>query len=1050
MVSSTSELEASGFFVMRAPLLPLQELDRLRAEPEHWRTLIARPEVREALHLASPGLLRRVSAGDRDDRVVAAVTAYLTRMCTRSTPFGLFAGCSLGEVGDATALVVDGPEGIARHSRPDTEVLAALVDRLVDDPSTRPAMAVEPNSSSYHAAGAMRLIESRLRDGRRSHHLVVIEGDEALHCALRAAAAGCEVAKIAEAVQEEMGVDYQDARDYVDALVDAKVLTPLAEPAVTGAEPLTHVLTALQDQGFDATSAALARVADELARLDAAGLGNAPDAYDVAAKTLRELAGDGDEARLVQVDLHRAGKGLTLGRDTVRLLTEGVRLLHRLSPCAEDPLLTQFKAQFAARYEDREVALMEALDEEMGIGFDPSSHPAADESPLLTGMDLGSVAHEAAFTERDAVLLDLVLRARENGSASIELDAEAIARLEIPSRLPLPGAMAVNAALLADGIEIDGAYGPSGAQLLGRFCHGDERLHEAVRAHLRAEEAQSPGVVFAEIVHLPEGRVGNVLARPVLRDHELVLLGRSGAPPEGQISVDELTVRLDHGRLVLYSSRLSAEVKPRLTTAHNPAWRGFGVYRFLAALQADGVAGGLAWDWGALSSAPMLPRVTAGRLVLARARWRLSAAEISRVTGRDALDGWAEVTRKRNMPTEVLVADGDNRLYVDTTSPALVCAAAKVLRGRPGAVLEEVLPTGVATGPQGRFAHELIVPFIRRREPAPIPHLRAAPTSQRSFAPGSQWLYLKAYTGTATADRVLTDTLAPVVDQLRHSGVVDHWFFLRYGDPAHHLRVRMHGQPDELQHKALPLLNDALAPYLETGTVWNVALDTYHREIERYGGDDGIELAEQIHAADSDAVLQVLSILGEGGVEQWSDARWRLCLYATDRLLADAGLDLHQRRQWARTGAAAYRREYPGEPALDAGIGRRWRSERLDLTRLLDDTAEHPYEAARDAFRQRSQRIAPLLSELADRSRRGLLSTPLPDLLHSFSHLNAVRLLRSAARTHELVLLSFLDRHYASLTARAPKPSCASDIVVSQPDRAGKTVTEIRSSASYL
>jgi thiopeptide-type bacteriocin biosynthesis protein len=61
---------------------------------------------------------------------------------------------------------------------------------------------------------------------------------------------------------------------------------------------------------------------------------------------------------------------------------------------------------------------------------------------------------------------------------------------------------------------------------------------------------------------------------------------------------------------------------------------------------------------------------------------------------------------------------------------------------------------------------------------------------QRTFAPGSQWLYLKAYTGTASADRILTDTVGPVIDGLLSTGVVDHWFFLRYADPEHHLRLR--------------------------------------------------------------------------------------------------------------------------------------------------------------------------------------------------------------------------------------------------------------------
>ncbi|OBB67245.1 lantibiotic dehydratase [Mycobacterium sp. 852014-50255_SCH5639931] len=1026
MNDSTSALTPSGFFVMRAPLLPLNELERLRADSTYWRNLVARPEIREALHLASPGLMRRLAAGDADDRVIASVTAYLTRMCTRATPFGLFAGCSLGELSDTTALVVDGPEGISRHSRPDTEVLAALVERLLADASTRQTMMVEPNSSRYHAAGAMRLIESRLREGRRTHHLVVVEDDAPLRCALDAAAGGCAVDKVVDAVAKRVGVERDEAREYVDALIEAKVLTPVAEPAVTGPEPLTQLMSSLSGPDFAATSDALRRVSDELARLDAAGLGNPPEAYAATATQLLELAGEGDEARLIQVDLHRAGSGLTLGSDTVKLLAEGVQLLHRLSTGGEDLALTRFKQQFAARYEDREVALMEALDEEMGIGFDPSAHPAADESPLLAGLDLGGVTPQYAFTARDAALLDLVMRTRESGAASLELDAPTVARLEssqkdLPPPLPLPDGLAVNANLLEDGVEIDCAYGPSGAQLLGRFCHGDTRLHHAVRAHLRAEEVQSPGVVFAEIVHLPEGRVGNVLARPVLRDYELVLLGRSGAPADRQLSVDELTVRLDGDRVVLHSPRLGAEVRPRLTTAHNPAWRGFGVYRFLAALQSDGVTGGLAWDWGALSAAPALPRVTAGRLVLARARWRLSAAEISKVTkpdASDALAGWAALARERGLPGELLIADGDNRLYVDTTSPVLTAAAAKVLRGRTEAIIEEVLPTGIATGPQGRFAHELIVPFIRRGEPAPAPGLWTPPKVRRTFGPGSQWLYLKAYTGTASADRILTDAVGPVVKQLRESGVVDHWFFLRYADPEHHLRLRLHGDPTALRDHALPALTDALAPQLGDGTIWKFATDTYHREIERYGGDAGIELAERIHAADSEAVLKIMGLLDLYGGDA-ADARWRLCLYATDRLLADAGLDIQERRDWAKDGADGYRPEYPNAANLDPGIGQHWRRERAEVTALLDDTKDHPYEPVRQAFRQRSERIVPLLSELADLSGRGELTQPYARILHSLSHLNAVRLLRSAARTHELILLSFLDRHYASQLARA-------------------------------
>jgi thiopeptide-type bacteriocin biosynthesis protein len=290
---------------------------------------------------------------------------------------------------------------------------------------------------------------------------------------------------------------------------------------------------------------------------------------------------------------------------------------------------------------------------------------------------------------------------------------------------------------------------------------------------------------------------------------------------------------------------------------------------------------------------------------------------------------------------------------------------------------------------------------------------------RRTFAPGSEWLYLKIYTGTATADRILTDTLGPAIRRLRQDGIVNEWFFLRYSDPEHHLRLRLHGDPSALHDHALPTLTDAVTPLINESMVSKLALDTYQREIERYGGDDGIELAEQIHAADSDAVLTVLGMLDGDDV---ADARWKLCLYATDRLLADAGLDTAQRRDWAKAGAAGYRAEYPNAHNLDSGIGGRWRSERAELTALLDDTSDHRYESARQAFRQRSEQIVPLLAELADCDRRGMLTQPFDRVLRSFGHLNAIRLLRSAARTHELVLLSFLDRHYASQLARTPRP----------------------------
>src|SRR6185436_2264047 len=82
----------------------------------------------------------------------------------------------------------------------------------------------------------------------------------------------------------------------------------------------------------------------------------------------------------------------------------------------------------------------------------------------------------------------------------------------------------------------------------------------------------------------------------------------------------------------------------------------------------------------------------------------------------------------------------------------------------------------------------------------------------RRFLPGDSWLYVKLYTGTATADTLLRDYLAPVVEKAIDSGLASRWFFIRYGDPDWHVRLRFRGDPAKLYGELLPLLHEALAP----------------------------------------------------------------------------------------------------------------------------------------------------------------------------------------------------------------------------------------------
>jgi hypothetical protein len=131
--------------------------DRARLR-ERLLELATRPEVREAIVVASPSLdesltlwLERPDA-DRGSKVTRALFRYFARMTARATPFGLFAGISVGRVAADTRLRLEPRTTARKHARLDAEYVAALVHALGQHPSS-----IELAEQIFHADSAAAL-----------------------------------------------------------------------------------------------------------------------------------------------------------------------------------------------------------------------------------------------------------------------------------------------------------------------------------------------------------------------------------------------------------------------------------------------------------------------------------------------------------------------------------------------------------------------------------------------------------------------------------------------------------------------------------------------------------------------------------------------------------------------------------------------------------------------------------------------------------------------------------------------------------------------------
>lgn len=1066
-----ADFEPEDVFLLRSPLLPFDELDAwgadLRApqaigdraaleaaivadrkELRAWlRDLLSRPVVIEALHLATPALLEALEEWHRDPdgkkgrRAEETLVRYAVRMTSRPTPFGMFAGCTVGHVGPENRLRLDAQSSYRRHSRLDMGYLFSLAEELNADRELRRWLTHRPNSSLYRAAGRLRYAEARYDGPRVNYHLVAVEPDGYLDAALARAKDGATPDEIAAAVaasDPDGEISLEEAAAYVDELIDSQLLVSDLWPAVTGPEAVHGLIETLErvpTPDARATAGRLRRAHEALEELDRKGIGNDPERYNEIIRVLEPLPERADRRRLFQVDLFKPGE-VTLDPAVMDEVARGIEALHRLdSPRLEDEL-GGFRERFDERYGmQRLVPLVEALDVEAGVGK-PRAGIGGDTAPLLEGLDF-SPAKEPAKVEwgpRQELVLHKLMEAQATGATEIVLTDDDLQGLDTPARPPLPDSFAVMATLSAASEEaldagdfvvwVKTTAGPPGARFSGRFCHGDPQISHGVSEELRREEALDPDAVFAEVVHIGAGRIGNITSRPVLRDWEIVYLGVSGAPLERQLPIDDLLVTVDGSEVVLYSARLGRRVQPRLTSAHNYVFGSLAIYRFLCGLQTQGVRPGLNWDWQPFSKLPFLPRVRYGRAILARAAWNVSVEEIKDLAGRRDADRYAAARRwreARGIPRRVALADEVAEMIVDFDNILSLDTFLATVRARTTATeLHELWHTNdlPVRGPEGRFVQDLTLSCSRRRTPT----RRSAPAlsveGERILPPTSGWLYLKLYTGSATADLVLRDAVAPLAARAMESGAADRWFFVRYGDPQNHLRIRFGGEAARLR-ELIDLLPQTLDPLLREGRIVRWQLDTYEREIERYGGPAGIDIAERIFHADSEAALAVLDDLaGDRG----ADWRWRAALVGIDRLFDDFGIDFPVRRDILAGQRRMFGGEFLAGPLLVQQLAQRLREtgdELYDLLAARELGPDHPLANSFAAFHRRSERLAPLAAELRAHARTGELTVPVEDLVVSYIHMFVNRLIRTDARAHELVLYDLLHRLTVSRLVRA-------------------------------
>lgn len=269
---------------------------------------------------------------------------------------------------------------------------------------------------------------------------------------------------------------------------------------------------------------------------------------------------------------------------------------------------------------------------------------------------------------------------------------------------------------------------------------------------------------------------------------------------------------------------------------------------------------------------------------------------------------------------------------------------------------------------------------------------------QRIYPPGSEWLYFKIYGSPSACERVFLRTIRPVLLYRSNALSIDQWFFIRYADPDYHLRLRLKLRTSDNIGLILSIIHSRLDKFIKSGVIHRLVIDTYCREIERYG-EQLIELTESIFYLDSVCISKILFLTPE------SRFRELFCYYLIDSFLDALGYDTYQKLDLTLSIAQSYNNEF-GINDRDKNLNRKYRAVRSDLTVYIETTQKLPVEIIKICS-SRNRRIAKLA--LAQKEKLNI-----PAILHMMMN----RWFPINGRIREAIIYNFLTRYYKSQLAK--------------------------------
>ncbi|WP_259068124.1 lantibiotic dehydratase [Mucilaginibacter sp. X4EP1] len=1009
----------SPYLFLRTPALSYQNYNTPALEK-----LLKTQFFQVAIFFASESLYTELKRFDfdyqlLDNKVKLSLKKYFNRMCYRPTPFGMFSAFSSLRwdlLNGSSDCILDNDRQI--YINPDFQ-FSVDVAREMEKSGCFTNIKYYSNNSIYTTKREKRYLTNGFNNNPKKTDFLIVsyQADSLLNKLINF----CKTGKTKEEIIAWLKgfIDQEDEiEEYTNDLIEAGLLIPELYPNMTGEKFFNRLAKIASETDKKC------KLADDIITYNKM-VDDIKDANDVNIKGLAE----NDLYSLLKKEIksmfyvgYEIKTKSVIEKKYQQQIKDGLICLDKLALDHSPKTLNTFRNKFKSKFEDQEIPVLQALDRETGVGYD-GSEASLVTSELLDGIQLNLRSNTLNFNWTPVHEFFLSRLSKNADNDCIIITDKELDKIQTQSELMIPPSFSVIFRVFENKVWIEQAGGCTATSLLGRFTLFNKNIGEEVRHIASDEEKLNEDVIFAEISCFNDEHGANINSNAGIREYEIPIGAHSTLNRDKIIDLSDIMLSVVDDKIILRSKKLNKIIIPRLSSAYNYARSELSIFRFLCDLQYQGLQGNYSFDLKSLlPGLNFYPRVEYKSCIIFPCTWILSSDEIAEITHDGELkNNFDKLSKKIGLKKQFALTEGDNQLMFDQNDADSISTFIKSIKNKRSVVLQEVFfdEESIVKNQAGESFTGQFIASVFSNETTYHQSVFSTLNSKRNkvkriYLPGDEWVYFKLYCHPSISNSLLTKNISVIINHLKKQNKLKGWYFIRYADTEHHLRIRIQTKHENVT-EIVQYFEKKMRGYVEDGSLNNLILDTYKRELERYGFDK-IEFAEKIFQASSELVVNYLKNISKDIEVDFSELH--LALVSVDALLNIFFRENPGKMYVVKSLHERMKHEFESSKQVKFQLDTKYREYSLFINNLQTNRSAIIDLAGKREFAVFEKELTELKLNFAWHLQNDLLKL-LGDLIHM--HLN--RLFNEKQRKHEFIIYYLLYKYYQSLEARREKES---------------------------